>query len=272
VGANDGRGWVPISYPPGVLVDELAFIDADHASAVGVASGRGAWIASTVDGGKTWEPAQGLPAFGPGGFAGFADVQFFDRAFGIAVGGGNFDEGGRIMIAVTHDGGASWKVQLLSTNDPSSILVRVRFQSRSVVWAVGGESIYSSRDGGVSWQLEHREPAATALSGLAVVQGSGIFVTGGWGLVLRSRDSGATWERVKMPPGIEHRYLCSLDFADARQGWIGGDEGTIIGTTDGGQTWHKEETGTNGLVRDVAVVDSHVYAAGDDFFLLRRDR
>lgn len=280
VTARGGKGWVgrtdrtrlvPISYPSGVLVDELAFLDSDTAYAVGAASGKGAWIASTADGGMNWQPAQGLPRSGPGGFAGFADVQFFDRAFGISVGGGNFGEGGRILIAVTHDGGASWKFQRFATDDPNSVLSRVRFKSRSVVWAVGGESIYSSRDGGISWQLSHREPAATALSGLAVVQDSGIFVTGGWGLVLRSRDSGATWERLKVPPGIEHRYLCSLDFADARRGWVGGDNGTIIGTTDGGQTWQQEETGIHGLLRDLVVVDGYVYAADDDFFLLRRD-
>jgi photosystem II stability/assembly factor-like uncharacterized protein len=178
--------------------------------------------------------------------------------------------GGRSLVAITHDGGVSWKSHTFRTDDPNPPLMRVRFESQSVIWAVGGQSVFSSRDGGESWQLAHREPAATQFGAISIVRNSGIFVTGGWGLVLRSRNFGATWEKLKVPAGVENRFLNSMDFADALHGWVGGDRGTIIETKDGGETWEEEATGVDGFVRDIVVLGDRVYAAGDGFFVLSR--
>jgi photosystem II stability/assembly factor-like uncharacterized protein len=268
VTGDGGETWIANSYPQDVVVEGLTFIDSNHAWAAGAVRSQTTWLASTSDGGKTWHAAPTTPDSRPGGFV---DVQFFDKDFGIAVGVGDSDQGGKSLIAITRDGGTSWKSQLFKDkDDPASVLMRVRFQSRSVVWVVGGNSIYSSHDGGASWQLAHRERGATRLDSVAIVENSGIFVAGGWGLLLRSRDSGATWERLKVPATAEHRYLCALDFADTLHGWVGGDHGTVISTGDGGETWQEENTGVDGLVRDISVIGDHVYVAGDSFFVLRR--
>lgn len=265
---DGGRTWLQNKYPPGVVNEGgLAFIDGQHTWAAGAVKAKGTWLASTQDGGQTWHPVPTMPDARPGGFQ---DIQFLDGKFGIAVGVADSDEGGRSLIAVTHDGGASWKNHVFEKDQPDSALLRVHILSRSVAWTVGGASIYCTHDGGASWKIAHKEHGLARFSSIVTVNGSKIFVTGGWGLVLRSRDSGVSWEKLKLPPGIEGRYLDSACFADALHGWIGGDRGTIIATADGGATWHQEKTGVNGLIRDMAVLGNSIYAAGDTFFLLRR--
>ena len=56
----------------------------------------------------------------------------------------------------------------------------------------------------------------------------------------RGRHVTATWLQPR-PQGNTIRALC---FVDARAGWAVGDAGTILRTTDGGQHWHAQESGT----------------------------
>ena len=259
--------WVKEAYPRGVSVEGgLVFIDANHAWAAGAVKNKAPWLASTSDGGETWHPQPAPPGSGRGGFS---DVQFFDKDLGIAVGSGDLADGQPTLVAVTHDGGASWNPQMFKLDGLVSALSRVRFESRSVVWAVGGLSIYVSRDSGISWRIAHREESAVQLNGIAI-ENSHIFVTGGYGLILHSRDSGSTWEKLKVPAAIRDRYLNAVCFVDALHGWVGGDHGTIIATQNGGVTWQKEESGVDGLIRDLEAINGNIYAAGDGFFVLKR--
>jgi photosystem II stability/assembly factor-like uncharacterized protein len=264
---DDGKTWEAIAYPSGVMVEGgPVFIDDDHAWAAGAIRPGGAWLASTSDRAKTWNRT---PVTVGSGVAGFSDIQFLNKEVGIAVGVTNIN-GLQCLFGTTHDGGITWAYQSLKTVDLSPPLTRVRFQSSQAAWAVGGQSIYSTIDGGASWHLAHTEPAATLFTDIAVVKGSGIFVVGGFGLLLRSRDFGATWERVKVPPGVEDRYLSAVGFADERRGWVGGDKGIMIETDDGGETWGPQATGVDGLIRGIEVIDGTVYAVGDEFFGIKR--
>jgi photosystem II stability/assembly factor-like uncharacterized protein len=262
-----GKTWVSEKYPENVQVEALAVVSQRATWAAGAIADGPAWLGFTTDGGGTWTTKQAVPDSRPGAFN---DVQFFDKTGGVAVGGGHLNTGGRSLIAVTHDGGSSWTVRWLDGDDPLSRLMRVRFESARVVWAVGGESIYSSRDGGDSWQLVHRELTAADFSGLAVTKGNGIFATGGWGLLIHSGDSGRTWDRIPLPPDAKEHYLCSIDFAGGLRGWVGGDHGFIMGTSDGGHTWRQETAQTDGMIRDIAVIGHTVYAVGDGVPVLIR--
>src|ERR1700677_4428234 len=106
VTGDGGETWIANSYPQDVVVEGLTFIDSNHAWAAGAVRSQTTWLASTSDGGKTWHAAPTTPDSRPGGFV---DVQFFDKDFGIAVGVGDSDQGGKSLIAITRDGGTSWK-------------------------------------------------------------------------------------------------------------------------------------------------------------------
>jgi photosystem II stability/assembly factor-like uncharacterized protein len=67
------------------------------------------------------------------------------------------------------------------------------------------------------------------------------WVVGSGGLILATRDAGATWETQSSGVSAELR---AISFVDAERGWVVGDGGAILATTDGGTTWVAQSSGT----------------------------
>ena len=61
------------------------------------------------------------------------------------------------------------------------------------------------------------------------------------GMEFLLRGGGIVWRRVQT--GTTTAELYEVHFADAKTGWVIGDEGTILHTTDG-KTWTKQNSGT----------------------------
>jgi photosystem II stability/assembly factor-like uncharacterized protein len=106
--------------------------------------------------------------------------------------------------------------------------------------------------------------------GLAVIAGAGVFVAEGRDGVLRSRDFGRTWADVKLPPSAANEFFVAVAFADAKRGFACGTHGTIISTTDGGDTWKQELSGQTGVLRDIAFLGDEVYIGGDGRSVIKR--
>jgi photosystem II stability/assembly factor-like uncharacterized protein len=265
--ADGGHTWKQVeTVSRRADVGGLQFVD-DRTAWVAGGLGNRAFLATTSNAGKTWEFAH---VVSDAGNSFLADIQFFGRRNGIAVGGGESGGAPRSLVAITRDGGASWKTSFVQTDDPQPVLKRIVYQSKTRVWATGGKSVYVSEDGGATWNVRHREDDAVDLAGLAVVEGAGVFVTGGWGLVVRSRDFGATWEKQKIPEAASKHYLSSVAFADATHGWVCGDRGMILTTEDGGETWRQEASRRDELLRFIAVIGNQVFAVGDNLTVVRR--
>ena len=62
------------------------------------------------------------------------------------------------------------------------------------------------------------------------------------GVLLRTRDRGASWERIELNATAPLRDI----YLSAKHGWIVGVGGTIFETTDGGQTWTQQSSPTEG--------------------------
>jgi photosystem II stability/assembly factor-like uncharacterized protein len=247
--------------PAMLQVNSVAFLGNRLSWEVGT-EGKTAFLASTSDGGLTWTRALTLSPSRP---SALVDVRFFDPGTGIAVGNLDFQS----AIAVTHNSGRSWQLNLIETDDPDPVLRRVCFRSRSEAWAVGGSSIYVSRDGGLSWALAY-QGSGVLLSDIAITESSGIFVVGGFGEILHSPDYGVTWEKVAVEEPLAGRFLWSIAFADSERGWVAGNEGTIASTADGGRTWLLEETNQHELIRDVIVWGNRIFAVGDNGLIIQR--
>lgn len=61
--------------------------------------------------------------------------------------------------------------------------------------------------------------------------------------LLKSTDSGNSWQSILNKP--IKQVLQSIHFADQKTAWISGTGGLILNTTDGGNTWNTQNTGTN---------------------------
>lgn len=102
------------------------------------------------------------------------------------------------------------------------------------------------------------QPTATrALLLDAVINGHAIVAVGERGTVIRTVDSGETWEVAPTPT---HATLTGISFANANPniGWAVGHDGVILHTRDGGETWteqfHAEDRET--VFLDVATIDT----------------
>lgn len=71
----------------------------------------------------------------------------------------------------------------------------------------------------------------------------------------------AQW--IQQPTGVSN-YLRDIDFINSRTGWVCGDGGTILKTTNGGNNWISQFTGvTNKPLSSIHPVDSNVvYCVG----------
>ncbi len=180
-------------------------------------------------------------------------IYFVDSKRGW-IGG---DEG---FLTHTEDGGASWIEQRIDAKRHA--VNDVYFANKEVGFALAGDMIFRSGDGGHSWQESYRI-SQTAVRG-ATAELYSLRFNGkkkGWvvgslargedvvGSVLAiTRDSGATWQMLEAGTRQE---LIHIDFIDDERGWIVGAGGAILHTEDAGETWTRQESGVTGTLYHV---------------------
>lgn len=194
----------------------VVFVDAR----TGWAVGAGGTVVKTSDGGKTWESqSSGATSY-------LWSVVFLDAETGWAVGRGG-------TIIKTTDGGATWISQSSGT---ASELWSVAFVDAKNGWAVGEKgTILRTADGGVTW-ITQTSGTSWGLFAVAFADARTGWVLGAW-TILKTGDSGTTWTYSS---GTE---LHSVTFVDARTGWAVGNAGTVLKTTDGGDSWISQFSG-----------------------------
>jgi photosystem II stability/assembly factor-like uncharacterized protein len=64
--------------------------------------------------------------------------------------------------------------------------------------------------------------------------------------------------------------LYAVQFFTAQDGWITGNRGTILASTDGGLTWTVQASGTTNFLADVRFVSATTgFAVGDEGTVLK---
>lgn len=185
-------------------------------------------------------------------------------------------------FAFTNDGGLSWTKQSLNTNDNVN---EIYFRNDDNGYILVGKRIFITNDGGKSWR-ENRVLNLNDARGLIPEFLSVRFSDKkkGWivgslankedevvdSLVLHSVDSGETWQRVDVPGSKKELY--HLDFVDDKIGWIVGDGGLILKTEDDGQTWTRQNSGTQVSLYNVDFRDKKTgIAVGSGGTILRTE-
>jgi photosystem II stability/assembly factor-like uncharacterized protein len=130
--------------------------------------------------------------------------------------------------------------------------------------------------GAIEGQVRTSAPPWMSLFGVAIKPDGSIFVVGSKALLLVSTDHGKTWieQTLKERDGsslFQDRDLYSIRFApDGKSGWIVGEEGTVLHTDDGGQTWSKQDSSTTkNLLKVFPIDDQNAVAVGADGAIVR---
>ena len=238
---------------------DVAFVDADYGWAVG---DRGA-IWHTADGGKSWRTQE----------SGVQDrlvaVCFLDKLHGWAV-GAQYPAYSSDSIGVmlqTRDGGATWQ------HDRSLMLPglrEVQFFNAQNGWALGESSalfpsgLFITDNGGRSWSPVSSDSADGWLAGDFLDANTGV-AAGAHGRLAIVRRRGVESTRT---PDLGLRNIRRMKLSAPQSGWLVGDGGLIMQSSDLGRSWQLPTGDVRSLAPDeldlraIEVRGPLVWAAG----------
>lgn len=260
---NSGQTWQiqrqEHQEPDSVILLDAYFVNAQRGWVVG----NGGKILTTSDGGATWTNQTTGSAYN------LQSVDFVDASYGWIAGetqntGGG--ENGRVWR--TSDGGTHWQQAGHFTGHwLGDEKYGVDFINRTVGYVVGQSdqwgSVYSTSDGGSTWEARPLGGDYPILRGVNFVNASEGWVVGDDGFIARTTDGGGNWELQASGTGQD---LHAVSFFDDRLGYaVGGSygSGVVLKTIDGGVNWFEEVTGPQRGMYDVASPDrNHVWIAG----------
>jgi len=196
--------------------------------------------------------------------AGIGGLVFIDSLHGWLQGQTLPDPKYEYFIQSTKDGGKSW-------NRYSSPIITCLTFFDSLVGFAGGENIYKTMDGGVTWDtmtIQSHRGAIGLYDIFFIGQHYGWAVGGGWlfdsGIILNSSDSGKTWQFNDTLTTVGTKVY----FTNANHGYIVGSNppvfyGIIKITNDGGKTWATNYLPGSWLNDIVFIDDSTGWAVGE---------
>jgi len=247
-------------------------------------------IIHTTDGGTTWQPQQNLPdtvrrffdvtcvdqylAWTCGilgeilhtdnggldwyqqviGFSKYGTrIEFIDEYHGWAAGGDG-------ALAMTTDGGGFW--EQIFTNWAANEYYGISFVNQWDGWMVAGYPdsmltgqgfIVRSTDGGLTWDSLYQSLTYEDFFDVHFFNVfDGIIVGGDEAdtsvIILKTTDGGLSWNPISAP--ANSYYLRAVDFV-GDEGWAVGRFGTIIHTTNGGNSWYSQD---NPTITEVTII------------------
>ena len=228
---DGGISWLQQTTFVGTILLDLCFADANNGWAVGAEySGDGdGVILRTTDGGVNWVTSIIQPMTGY-----FHSVYFIDSNTGWACGS---NDG---LIVKTTNGGISWFNQLYSSYKGYRYIY---FSDENNGWALSGDELIHSTDGGNTWTVQIPYNSTNSFASLKFFDSNnGLIISNDFGdqnsRILKTSNGGSTW--YPMYAG-SHRWLNEFYFEDLNYGWIVGENGTILHTTNGGVSFVEEE-------------------------------
>jgi photosystem II stability/assembly factor-like uncharacterized protein len=226
--SDGGKTWESLKTP----TEDYLFAVDFSSPRNGVAVGKAGAVLTTDDGGTTWVKRD----------AG-TDRNLFSVAFASPQHVWAIGDWGAVFES--RDGGATWKDRTL----PNDVVLTSQSWPDDQNGFIAGEfgTIERTTDGGATWSKMETGTEKT-LFGVAFSSPTTGWAVGIDGLVVRTRDGGATWqvqrgalggeslEALGFMEALRNPGLYDIRFADG-YGYIVGDIGMILVSSDGGETW-----------------------------------
>lgn len=239
----------------------------------GWVAGDNGYLASTRNGGKTWNRVD-LNITDS-----INEVYFRSDKDGFVVAGRK--------LFITRDGGQTWqdirpyRTGEFGSGTPEFLSVKFSDKNRgyiigSVLRGSGDDAVVvdslllRTEDGGDTWR-RILLPFKLELFSIFFRGNSHGWIVGDEGTVLASRDEGLTWTRQNT--GTKEP-LYGVDFRDQKNGVVVGKNGTILQTTNGGDSWWPIESPVReSLMRVTFTDEKNGWIAGHRGTILRtKDR
>ena len=239
---------------------QATMLDATWAESRIVAVGDHGVVLLSDDQGTSFRQARSVPI--PSALTG---VTFANAKQGWAVGHWG-------AILASNDGGETWKIQRLSSEEDRPLFAVHFFNARQGV-AVGLWSlVLTTDDGGVTWTEQTLEAppgfsrADLNLMGLFADGHGGLYATAERGQVLRSDDQGNSWRYLDT--GYEGTLWSGAALADGSL-LVGGQRGTLLHGSADGKDFRRLPLQSKSSVTSIAVSGSQVLAVGLDGLMVQ---
>ncbi|WP_245169542.1 WD40/YVTN/BNR-like repeat-containing protein [Burkholderia seminalis] len=167
-------------------------------------------------------------------------------------------------ILATTDGGETWRIQRLSTEEDRPLFAVHFFDAQHGV-AVGLWSlVLVTQDGGATWTEQRVSRKAGIKSDLNLLGlfpdgKGGVFATAEKGQVLHSVDYGRTWQYLDT--GYNGSLWCGA-MLDGGVLLVGGQRGTLMRSEDGGRSWMRIPLKTASSITSIANRNGDVMIVG----------
>ena len=191
---------------------------------------------TTTDGGVQWEPVKGprFPSCRSASVIPTTKLSLVAGAWGkLGTLSGDYREA---------------EMDPLAGRGVNGVACTTSASEKGQLWAFAscdGGAVLTSSDGGKSWGYVNLGLSSAALAACDF-RCVASFSTHVWvagrpgGFVLHSPDLGKTWEVQKTEVTMPFN---GIHFLDDKTGWLVGDFGCILGTTDGGKSWKVQHIG-----------------------------
>lgn len=158
----------------------------------------------------------------------------------------------------------------------------------SEMWCVGYDGqdprrMWHSTDGGNTWEIKPIKSSGFTLEAISFVDTQHGWAVGGYGLILRTKDGGQTWEQLRRPTNYD---LHAVHFINSQVGYIAGREWLIdkktgektrsieiLKTIDGGESWRRvyKDNESGGVFQIATLGEKIVVVAIDGRRLIRTE-
>jgi photosystem II stability/assembly factor-like uncharacterized protein len=227
VSSDNGTTWKRQDWLTVRNLFEVQFKDEND----GIIVGGNGDIFKTSNGGENWVrkvPAENIK---------LKDVEYFNGNVIVAVGEGDY-------ICRSTDGGETWGA-IKSAGKPGLWgLCYDRQTKTGLACGFGGSGgvILRTTDEGQNWRTVSGSEDTIAFYDINYISSDTAIAVGGSGeyqVIKKTTDGGLTWRKIDISPIYlgYYSYFESVKFADSKNGVIAGHSGTILNTTDGGETW-----------------------------------
>lgn len=223
-------------------------------------------IMHTSDGGQTWNQQhfieRGIPF----------DLHVIDSNTAWVVGGDDINLPGPYngIVLNTSNGGQSWdetSLPEIPDLEYAVILYNVEFAGNNIGWISDGLNGFKTTNGGNSWSSTSQSFSMDFVDNL---YGFGLKDNG----IYRTANQGDVWSKR----GTVSEFIYAFDFVNSELGWIVTENGDILQTTDGAQTWELQNAYENGTMVDIpngSIYNIHFgnsqsgWAGGESGYVLR---